>query len=435
MSAMVTTALSVPALRAHMGDWIYYATFMKMADIAVRVSLADDIHEHKGLRDMIQRSVDKSKHAESIKEYLLSQEQRLFNALVIGVIGGAPDFYEFKIGGSPRIQPQQLPAYMEGALGVLEFTGGEKMFAIDGQHRVVGIRRAVSERPALGDEEVIALFVGHKNTAAGLERSRRLFSTLNRYAKPVSKSEIISLDEDDIVAILTRRLVEKNAFFSKFLLVKKGKNIGVSDKTFFTTIETLYDTIDILLRRENKKGEWARFKKFRPSDSKLDAEYEQLHAFWHHMIASFDSLSRLAESEPSEKLASEYRSRAGGHLLFRPVGLLFVVASIRRLVDAGYDRDSVIAAMGNLDFELEARPWERLIWDPISRRMIVSGDNRKVAEDILVYGLTGNAELIGRTEKALRREWAGLIGQTSSRAVSLPDWPTLSRARLRRPRR
>lgn len=431
MNMSTNNTLSVPALRAHMGDWIYYAAFMRMSDIAARVSLADDIHKHKGLRDMIQRSVDKSKHAESIKEYLLSQQQRLFNSLVIGVIGGAPDFYELKIGGSNRIQPHQLPSYFEGALGVLEFTGGEKMFAIDGQHRVVGIGRAVADRASLGDEEVIALFVGHKNTPAGLERSRRLFSTLNRYAKPVSKSDIIALDEDDIVAILTRRLVEQNNFFSKFLLVKKGKGIQVTDKRFFTTIEALYDTIDILLKKENRKGEWARFKKFRPVDSSLDKNYKELESFWDEMIDSFAPLSELAGSSPDDQVAARYRSRAGGNLLFRPVGLLFIVGAIRRLVDAGYKREQVVAAIGNLDLALDARPWEKLIWDPVNRRMLVSGENRVVAEHILVYGLTGNEKLIGQSERSLRKEWAGLIGQTSSRSVAIPDWPKLARARTR----
>ena len=263
---------------------------------------------------------------------------------------------------APTIQLQELPAYIEGALGILEFSGGEKMFAIDGQHRVVGISRAVADRPQLGDEEVIALFVGHKNTTAGLERSRRLFSTLNRYAKPVSKSEIIALDEDDIVAILTRRLVEQNPFFSKFLLVKKGKGIQVTDKRFFTTIEALYDTIDILLRGENQKGEWVRFKKLRPTDSKLNKEYGNVESFWTEMLKSFIPLNELAASTPEDEVSARYRNRAGGNLLFRPVGLLFIVGAIRRLVGAGFKQDQVIMTIGKLDLDLNAHPWERLIW-------------------------------------------------------------------------
>src|SRR5690606_35763741 len=73
--------LRVPALKAHMGDWIYYAAFLKFRDIAQRVFLADEIHQHQGLRDMIQRTIDESRHAESIKQYLLTKPQRFFNAL------------------------------------------------------------------------------------------------------------------------------------------------------------------------------------------------------------------------------------------------------------------------------------------------------------------------------------------------------------------
>jgi DNA sulfur modification protein DndB len=61
----------------------------------------------------------------------------------------------------------------------------------------VGIKRAVAESTTLGEEEVIVLFVSHSRSTDGMERSRRLFTTLNRYAKPVSKMDIIALDEDD----------------------------------------------------------------------------------------------------------------------------------------------------------------------------------------------------------------------------------------------
>jgi hypothetical protein len=38
----------------------------------------------------------------------------------------------------------------------------------------------------------------------GLQGTRRLFTTLNRYAKHVHKTEILALDEADAMAILTR---------------------------------------------------------------------------------------------------------------------------------------------------------------------------------------------------------------------------------------
>jgi DNA sulfur modification protein DndB len=413
--------LRVPALRAHMGDWIYYAAFLRMADIAVRVSLADEIHKHKALRDMIQRRIDESTHAESIKEYLLTQKQRLFNSLVIGVYGGNPNFLELSLGGSARLSKEELPAYIEGALGLLEFSGGEKMFAIDGQHRVVGIRKAVAADATLGDEEVITLFVGHSGSTKGMERSRRLFTTLNRYAKPVSKADIIALDEDDIVAILTRWLVEQHPFFEKYLLVKKGKGIHVTDKKFFTTIEALYDSIDIYLRKE---PEWKQFKRARPPEAVVDERYKVLVDFWDLMIENFAPLSELSKSKPAEMVTAKYRSHEGGHLLFRPIGLIMTITVIRMLVDAGLPLHKVIKALSKVPFELTDQPWSGLLWDPVNQRMIMSGDNRLVAQKLLIYGVTGDIAMTGDTKSQLRREWAGILGK-SSRSVTLPRWVTI----------
>src|ERR1019366_4366533 len=108
---------------------------------------------------------------------------------------------------------------------IIAFDGSEKLFAVDGQHRVVGIQRAVAAKEALGDEEVCVIFVGHSNDRVGLQRTRRLFTTLNRYAKPVNKTEIIALDEDAAVAIVTRRLLESYRLLKDFTSIKRGKSI------------------------------------------------------------------------------------------------------------------------------------------------------------------------------------------------------------------
>ena len=50
-------------------------------------------------------------------------------------------------------------------------------------------------------DEVSVIFVAHEATSQGLERTRRLFTTLNKTDRPVSKGDIIALDEDDVVAI------------------------------------------------------------------------------------------------------------------------------------------------------------------------------------------------------------------------------------------
>ena len=122
-------------------------------------------------------------------------------------------------------------------LGVLELTGDEKIFPVDGQHRVEGIKEIVSKSPEYDDEQIPVIFIGHKTDAAGMQRSRRLFSTLNRYAKPVSMRDIIALDEDDVVAIASRELIDTHPLFSQGrILDSKNKAIPETNETAFTTI-------------------------------------------------------------------------------------------------------------------------------------------------------------------------------------------------------
>ena len=410
--------LRVPALKAHMGDWIYYAAFLKLRDISQRVFLAEEIHKHEGLRDMIQRSIDLSGHAESIKQYLLEKPQRFFNALVIGVYGGEPNFFELELQRGPRLNPADLPDYFTGALGILQFNGMEKLFAIDGQHRVKGIKLAMEKSTTLGDEEVIVLCVPHSRSTEGMERSRRLFTTLNRYAKPVSKMDIIALDEDDIVAIVTRMLVEEYPLFTNFLKIKKGKQLQASDTESFTTIETLYDALDTYLSHEDS---WNDFKRTRPSDTRIKQYYRRAVELWDTVQKYFPAVKTLAESDKGAETAAEFRGIHGGHLLFRPIGLLLAVDVIHVFVQKGRRLASIIKAMAKAPMELAQEPWNELLWNPAAHRMITAPENRAVGFRILYHGIGGDLQDINTTASDVREEWAGVVNRDPS-DVHLRRW-------------
>jgi DNA sulfur modification protein DndB len=411
--------LVIPALRAHMGDWIYYVAFMKMRDIAERISVAEEIHTSKSLNEFIQRELQRTTHAAKIKEYLLTQPQRLFNALVVGVYGGAPRWYELAIKENDLLDPEDLPHYMTGALGILILGGSEKLFAIDGQHRVVGIRQAIEVDSGVEEEEVSIIFVAHTNDAEGLTRTRRLFTTLNRYAKPVGKYEIIALDEDDVIAITTRRLVEEHALFRDKVSPAKGKNIPTRDDRSFTTIVALYDALDILLR-DRYRG-WKDFKRFRPSEEVIERFYERAVNFWDMMTDYYEPLQTVRDSDPRDNVASEYRHREGGHLLFRPIGLLLVVNVIRTLLDCGQPLSEAIQKVSRVPMDIAKEPWSGLLWDTVNRRMITAGENQKAAKRLLFYAVGGDLTTIKTTLGDLRHELAGLLN-LSVEKVKLPQY-------------
>ncbi len=125
----------------------------------------------------------------------------------------------------------------------------------DGQHRLAGIKQALGAECSLADEELPVIFVAHHNTPEGLRRTRKLFTTVNKHAKAVKKSEIIALDESDVVAIVTRHLVENHPYFSdgQVDILRKQPNLAPGDVKHFTTIINLYDTLDVLLLRVHKR--------------------------------------------------------------------------------------------------------------------------------------------------------------------------------------
>ena len=415
--------LFLPALRAKMGDWVYYVSFMSMEDIASRVSDVDEIHSSESLKEWLQRRI--TKNSEKITEYLLGQQQRLFNAIVVGTYGGQPNWHEISVTGRNIVD---VPEGIEGTIGLLELSGDETLFAIDGQHRVKGIAGAIDKSEALKNEEVCTIFIRgviarrRDEDPDGFQRTRRLFSTLNRYAKPVQKRDIIALDEDDVVAIVTRRLLEEHVLLIDNVDLGLSKSMKATDFTNLTTLVTLYDVVDIVIR-DRYRG-WHDYKRRRPPETEVDEFYLRASEFWDALCAQFASLKEFRDCPAEDNVASKYRSPNGGDLLFRPVGLMLigrVVADLRSSV--GMSLAEAIEAVGRTPTNLTEYPWQGLLWDNTNRRMLTAKENQKVARQLLFYALGGDLTRapFKTSRENVRKELAGLLNR-DPKSVSLPQY-------------
>src|SRR5690606_6023062 len=123
------------------GNWTYYVTVIRMQDLAARVQLATDIYPNPALNEQMQRSLD-DKHSEKIRNFILMDEQRLFNSMVIGVYGGQPEWLSLDINAG-EITEKELPLEVRNSVGILVLNGEESLYALDGQHRLVGIKKAI----------------------------------------------------------------------------------------------------------------------------------------------------------------------------------------------------------------------------------------------------------------------------------------------------
>ena len=406
-----------PTLHARMGDWHYYITTLPFSEVAKRVRPATEILVPRNMNDWIQRNLNDDR-IKQIANYLISQDQHFFPAIVVGVYMGEPTWYEIEVAensifGTPGLDPRS-----KYTLGILKLDGTEKLYAIDGQHRVAGIKEALrqlsveerlDELDRLANETLSILFVSADVYKTGRERVRRLFTTLNKAARPVSEPEIIALDEDDIAAIATRNLVIDYEGFNPpetrnedthISLVQLGTRheIPPSNTHSITTIVSLYRMIKKVFQ-----AELSSLKKVhqgnRPDDNEIESISHDAAEIWDLLQQNDHALSEVLGSDPREERVAQFRNRRGGHILFRPVGLQAFSGALGVLRMRGIDTERAVRSLCRLPVEISEEPWKYVIWNPHTRRMIAS--NRVVAEALFLHMLgqaprTSNYDLRGK---------------------------------------
>jgi DNA sulfur modification protein DndB len=382
--------LNLPCLRGKMGDWMYYVTLLKFDTVARRVFLPEEIDEkYKDkeslkLGDWIQRDLE-NKRIKDVVDYIQRQEERFFNSLILGLYDGKPSYREIEVSTSDYYKEEEEVDYFSKTFGILSLNGDESIFAIDGQHRAISIRRAVKKDSSIKDDEICVIFVAHKTDVGGKIRTRRLFSTLNRYAKPVNKKEIIALSEDDNCAILTRRIVENYSTFRGRILINGNKSINVNNKDSFTSIIQLYDIIVLLLCDiritsfgltvgQDKKE----FTNNRNSEKELEKYYNELVNIFNITINSFSDLKKMLDSGVEIDRNLQQTS-----LIFRPIGQE-VFFNVLKAGMTNKKTKEVYEYFSKADFSLKSKVWNEVFWDSETNSMITTVERKKYAYELIM---------------------------------------------------
>lgn len=401
-----TRSIVLPALRGIMGDWVYYCCLVDLPTLASRVGYADELHNSERLSEMIQRQLKETRSKE-IANYLTTQPDRLFNALVVATYGGQPNWHPLtnvQKKGNPDELDSLTPDTML-SVGFLTLRGDESLFALDGQHRLSGIKAAVEEKGAdVPTDEVPVMFVAHEKSDRGLRRTRRLFTTLNKTAKPVSKFDVIALDEDDVMALTVRWLIDENPdmFGDDRIAFVGSSNMPQSNVTSLTTIVNLYDILltwytqaDIPLRSSA-----AKLKKSRPDDDRLTAYYRHARELFNALATGFPELGAFFSAANTESIVGRYRYESA---LFRPAGLIVFVTIIARLTHE-MDLTDAVGVTAKLPRDLGSRPYAGLMWNTDTRT--IRRFARRSLLEILLYML-GRSQ---RPERELLQQYRNEVG-------------------------
>lgn len=193
--------------------------YIAMVPLKMLARLFPDTEEYVAPEYRAQRKLNTSRIPVMCKYVTDNRNNYVFSALAASIDGE----YTFS------------PISENGDLGVLEVSMDATILINDGQHRKAAIIEAIKEDSSLQNETISVVFYGDK----GLERSQQMFTDLNKHAVKTSNSIAELYDSRDELAVITRRVILKNAFLNAY--TDKEKDILGKYSSSLFTLSTLYN--------------------------------------------------------------------------------------------------------------------------------------------------------------------------------------------------
>jgi DNA sulfur modification protein DndB len=413
------TPLLLPALTGQFGQWRYYQVVMRVGEIVENfgnfmqpnyriktVEEVEEIYSRKGVSYLLQREFD-IKRLIPLKTYITSQPDKYLNNLTVAIFGGSPDWQPIDV--EPALTAlkadEDTAESFRDTFGAVRLSGYETLFVLDGQHRLKGLREAILDKPELENEQIAITLIIHISTDAGRKRTRRLFSTINRHAKPVSKGENILLDEDDLSAIITRSLIEDYPLIKGKQAIAQNKTANLYQNQFetaLTTVLAVYEINEVLLKEDeiyvNPKV------RIRPTDDIIEAETKKVFAFWDKFFELFPLAVKFVKGDKSIGLSRN----GGGPFYMRPIGQKIVVDLYQILYES--NQLDLISLVAKIPADVQNKFWHFILWNPVKKTVL---QNESLAKSYLFYhfGLPQSKVVI----KALNDNYAKNAGDTSLR--------------------
>jgi DNA sulfur modification protein DndB len=404
------TLIQLPAIRGIIGDWVYYQTVIPFKELINRIDNDHSIREYVSLDDHLQR--DLSKRSKKIGEYLIREKTRFFNSAIIGLFGGPPNWYNFDFAPS-AIPGMTLTDGLLDTIGILELTGTEKLFSIDGQHRIDGIKQAMKKDPTrFKFDELPVIIIAHTDDKDGKIRTRKLFSEINTKAVRVSGLDDLITNEENPADINARR------FYAEFDRLKQDTFIQISAAANITPDAKEFTTI--LNLKEVNKTLYAGFYKhldYRPSNEVLESLYQKSVAFWTAAINEIPKYKSIFVD--ATNTVNDYRNSDGGSMLFRPLGIRILSEGYTEWLTRKGNTDNFWAKFAAIDDDLNSVFWKDVIWDNATKK-IKAKTSHKFLVEYIRYLLNLKADL-----GYLKEEYNKLSGieESNPAKIELPVIP------------
>lgn len=366
-----------PAMRGKFGETEYYLSTMYVGEAIRLASFSEDVPdwECQSVEERYHRDIDLSSVRKSIAPYFANDPARFSGALVLAVVD--PDdtmaFEPLNQFAGRSITPALYQAAAAN-MGFLTLTGDEILVPLDGQHRIKAFQYAIdgtddNNRPIpsikvntdLSKDQVAVILVRFQPTPA-----RRIFSKINRYAKPTSKADNLITDDDDAIAVITRELLGEDGVIPT-RLVRIGANTLPKTAPEFTTLATFYESTSVMVSELGYTG------KGKPADMDVDQRElvkEDVQPLWEKLLNNIDLWAK-ALADPSENGDADRSQIREDTLLGKPIGQLALAIAFMRIRDkcVGVEYDEICDRLNRVSWDVNDPMWHGVMMNPNGRVM------------------------------------------------------------------
>jgi len=410
------------------------------------------ILDNESIEMIMQRAPDWTRQME-LTGYLLRDNHKFTSILAVAEPSWINDPTSSNFGEDGRslkdaIEYESLTT--DGTFGILNLEN-LKIFALDGQHRIMGIRGVkelldsgqITYKDKAGNpkkdefekrellieklkttssamnrildetisiEFIPAILQGETRDQARI-RLRNYFVDINKYAKKIQKGDEASLDETDGYKIVARNVAFKHPVFITPTInrINRTDQSIPKNSNYITTGFAITIISENYLGKSDKDRDWSPLFKnivVRPSEEELERAKKQLTDFFDQMqnlsifkrIERGESIPKLREFPERDKNKKNYQASQEneGHLLLRPIGQQILAEAIGRLVYLGASLEGVFNKIEKIDQsgQFNAHNASSIFFgitvDIEGKRMLTG--NQKEAADYLEYLLAGQSD-------------------------------------------
>ena len=370
--------ITLPAQRLKMGSTTYFLASMPAHQLAmVAKSPSRDLPEWEDMsvEDRFQREVNTKRLHDEVIPYLATHPDRFFGSVIV-LVEGDITFEELT-----RFAPNLPHAYQSSGEKIGFLTIDDSSFtALDGQHRLVALREIFEGnypgelQPGIAQDDLSVIFIENES----IQKTRRIFNKVNRYARSTSRADNLILSEDDGYAIISRRLFSdeegewfcRDPRFDQSLRSDKElrgivnwKNNTLSGRSLqLTTISALSLMVKDICEANQIHLDEKTLGGVAPDREILNEGFQICQRWFRAMFSAF---SELNEARHNVSVIPEYRENGQPYsFLFKPAGQISLFRAARKgrdMLGNQFSVDEFMMWANRMNWAVEADIWRDII--------------------------------------------------------------------------